>query len=415
MGISINQVRQLYVAKASKPTTEAPATAGDIVPKVDKAKTTLYFQSMSPAGIVASDKIDLKNVLYAKATPSGALAHKLVRYLVTLDAGVSETPVAGQNYILKLAFRQYIGLSEEDQYFKYGEVIARKEMTAEQFYQDMVTSLNANMSKDTSKLVNVFLEGVKANAASTNNAGVTVTAKALGTAGNSLRFTIYSVDASEAKVTVSTTSGVTTITASLLASAKTIKDLKALIATDANSKDLITITSTNSTESAAGVVEDSVTLTGGSTTGIIIEEAEQPWVLGMMPQAFIPFTPQFLTIEVNGQERPWGTATVVAPTKTVPDGHLIADLEYFCMGARGDIYRGMGYPNTIKTTYLVDPSAAYDVLDIHYFYTGSNESVQKSEKTITLVAVDDGNHTIMNSLINTINTASGLTITPLSK
>ena len=133
-----------------------------------------------------------------------------------------------------------------------------------------------------------------------------------------------------------------------------------------------------------------------------------------MPQAFIPFTPQFLTITVDGEDRLWGVATVVTPTKTVPDGHLIADLEYFCMGARGDIYRGMGYPNTIKTTYLVDPSAVYDVLDIHYFYTGSNESVQKSEKTITLVAVDDGSHTAMNALIGAINTASGLTIATLS-
>lgn len=411
MVISINQVRQLYVAKALKANTAALATAGDIVPKADTAKTTLYFQSMSPAGIVASDKIDIKNVLYAKATPSEALAHKLVRYSVTLDANVSATPVAGQNYILRLAFRQYIGLSEEDQYFKYGEVIARSGMTAEQFYQAMVASLNANMSKDTSKLVNVFLDGEKATVTMTTNSGITVTANNLGTSGNSLRFAIASVSAASAGVAVSTTSGVTTITASLTATAKTIGDLKTLIATDADSKDLITITGTNATEVA---VEAAVALTGGSTTGIIIEEAEQPWVLGMMPQAFIPFTPQFLTITVDGEDRLWGVATVVTPTNTVPDGHLIADLEYFCMGARGDIYRGMGYPNTIKTTYLVDPSAVYDVLDIHYFYTGSNESVQKSEKTITLVAVDDGSHTAMNALIGAINTASGLTIATLS-
>lgn len=410
MVISINQVRQLYVAKALKANTAALTTAGDIVPKADTAKTTLYFQSMSPAGIVASDKIDLKNVLSAKATPSDALAHKLVRYSVTLDAGVSATPVAGQNYILKLAFRQYIGLSEEDQYFKYGEVIARSGMTAEQFYQEMVASLKANMSKD--KLVNVSLDGVKAKAVLADNAGITVTAKALGTVGNSIKFGIDDVAATKAAVDVTTASGVTTITASLTATAKTIGDLAALIAADAKASALVTVTGTPET---VVVVEDpAVALTGGSTTGIIIEEAEQDWVLGTMPQAFIPFTPQFLTITVDGEDRLWGVATVVTPTNTVPDGHLIADLEYFCMGARGDIYRGMGYPNTIKTTYLVDPSAVYDVLDIHYFYTGSNESVQKSEKTITLVAVDDGSHTAMNALIGAINTASGLTIATLS-
>lgn len=410
MVISINQVRQLYVAKALKASTAALTNAGDIVPKADTDKTTLYFQSMSPAGIVASDKIDLTNVLSAKATPSDALAHKLVRYSVTLDADVSATPVAGQNYILRLAFRQYIGLSEEDQYFKYGEVIARSGMTAEQFYQAMVASLNANMSKD--KLVNVSLDGVKAKAVLADNAGITVTAKTLGTAGNSIKFGIDDVAATAAAVDVTTVSGVTTITASLTAAAKTIGDLAALIAADAEASALVAITGTPAT--TVVVEEPAVALTGGSTTGIIIEEAEQPWVLGMMPQAFIPFTPQFLTITVNGEDRLWGVATVVTPTNTVPDGHLIADLEYFCMGARGDIYRGMGYPNTIKTTYLVDPSAVYDVLDIHYFSTGSNESVQKSEKTITLVAVDDGSHTAMNALIGAINTASGLTIATLS-
>lgn len=331
---SINQVRQLYVAKALKESTAALTTAGDIVPKVDTAKTTLYFQSMSPAGIVASDKIDIKNVISAKATALKDLAHKLVRYSVTLDTNVADAPVAGQNYILRLAFRQYIGLSEEDQYFKYGEVIARSGMTASDFYKKMAISLAKNLENKTEStpLVNIYL-----NSAVTDGTDVPVTA--------------------------------------------TTKE------SDLNKNDY---------------------------DKIIIEEAKQPWVLGMMPQAFIPFTPQFLTITVDGEDRLWGVATVVTPTKTVPEGHLIADLEYFCMGARGDIYRGMGYPNTIKTTYLVDPSAVYDVLDIHYFYTGSNESVQKSEKTITLVAADDGSHTTMNSLIDAINTASGLTIATLS-
>jgi hypothetical protein len=328
---SINQVRQLYVAKATKNSTAALTTAGDIVPKADTAKTTLYFQSMSPAGIVASDKIDIKNIISAKATASKDLAHKLVRYSVTLDA---DAPVAGQNYILRLAFRQYIGLSEEDQYFKYGEVIARSGMTASDFYKKMAISLAKNLENKTEStpLVNIYLNSV-------------------------------AEDGTDVPVTATTKES------------------------DLDKEDY---------------------------NKIIIEEAEQPWVLGMMPQAFIPFTPQFLTITVDGEDRLWGVATVVTPTKTVPDGHLIADLEYFCMGARGDIYRGMGYPNIIKTTYLVDPSAVYDVLDIHYFHTGSNESVQKSEKTITLVAVDDGSHTAMNALINDINTASGLTIATLS-
>lgn len=329
---SINQVTHPYVVKALKANTAALVDAGDILPKADTAKTTLYFQYMSVAGLVSSDKIDTKHILYAKATPSGALAHKLVRYSVTLDADVSATPVAGQNYILRLAFRQYIGLSEEDQYFKYGEVIARSGMTASDFYKQMALSLAKNIKDAASPLVNIYL--VSAAAASTD-------------------------------VPVTSTTKATDLTA-----------------TDYNQ--------------------------------IIIEEAEQPWVLGMMPQAFIPFTPQFLTITVDGQELPWGTSTPLTPTKTVGNGHNIADFEYFHMGARGDIYRGMGYPNIIKTTYLVDPSLVYDTLDIHYAYVGSNESVQKSEKTIVLIAEDDGSHTAMNAVIAAINALLPATVTPIA-
>ena len=148
----------------------------------------------------------------------------------------------------------------------------------------------------------------------------------------------------------------------------------------------------------------------GTYTKIVVEESEQPWVLGMMPQAFIPFAVQFIPVTVDGLDRIWGVSTPATPVNFVQDGHVIADLEYFCMGARGDIYRGMGYPNIIRTTYLVDPTKKYDTLDIHYYYTGDNESVQKSEKTITLVAVDDGSHTLMKSIVAAVNTASGLSI-----
>ncbi len=67
---SINQVRQLYVAKELKTGNALLATdkAGAILPKADTAKTTLYLQYMSPAGIVSSDKINIANVMYAKAT-----------------------------------------------------------------------------------------------------------------------------------------------------------------------------------------------------------------------------------------------------------------------------------------------------------------------------------------------------------
>lgn len=89
------------------------------------------------------------------------------------------------------------------------------------------------------------------------------------------------------------------------------------------------------------------------------------------------------------------------------------------MGERGDMYRGIGYPNNIPTTYLVDPTVKYNVIDIHYAYVGSNESVQKSEKTITLVvpkvgATNSASNKLANDIIEAINTATGLSIATLS-
>ena len=320
MNFSINQVRHLYVAKALKSGTNLLTTdaAGSILPKGDTAKTHLYFQYMSPGGIVRSDLIAVDKIMSAKATGSDKLAHKLTRVLLTLNADVSANPVAGQEYITRIAFRQYIGLSEEDQNFKYGFVKATSSMkNASDFYKKMAISIADNVSRDTTPLVTVYLK-----------------------------------TAASEKLVVPKTK-------------------------EADLSD--------------------------TYTGIIIEEAVQDWELGTMPQEFIPFTVQPTTIIVDGEECVWGKVESQAATHKVENGHNIADLEYFCMGARGDHYRMMGYPNVIKTTYLANPEAKYDTLNIHYAFTDSNEGIQKSEKDITIACVNDGSHTDMKALITAIN------------
>lgn len=328
---STNQVRHLYVEKELKTNDNLLSTdaAGSILPKVDGAKTTLYFQYMSPAGIVSSDKITIANIISAKVTASDSMEHKLARYEVTLSKLAPE-PVQAQEYVLRLAFRQYIGIGEDDQYFKYGFVKATSKMTDSNFYKALALSLAKNIANETTPLVNIYLNSTTAN-------------------GTDVPVTSATKEAELDK-------------------------------TDYNK--------------------------------IIIEEVQQDWILGKMPQAFIPFSVQPTTIiTVNGEEITWGDVKKVTSTKKVENGHNIADLEYFCMGARGDMYRGMGYPNNITTTYLVDPSKKYDTLDIHYSYIGSNESVQKSERTITIVCEDDGSHTLMKALVDAVNKASGLSIT----
>ena len=332
---STNQVRQLYVAKALKtPHVLASDAAGSIAVKNDTTKNHLYFEYKGADNLMRSDLIDIKNILYAKATDADDMAHELKSVTVTLATDVNGgAPVAGQDYILRIVFRQYVGMSDEDQYFKYGMVHAYAGMTASDFYKKLALSLAKNFSREVVPLV---------------------------------KFTLTNSEDEAVPV-------------------------------DATTK------------------ESSLTET---YTALVIDEVEQPWRLGIMEQTPVYFTVQPTTITVNGDERIWGTVEDTDPAGTIDNGKKIADLEYFCMGERGDIYRGVGFPNNIPTTYLVDPTVKYNVIDIHYAYVGSNESVQKSEKTITLVvpkvgANNQASNALANSIISAINTATGLTIATL--
>ena len=307
MTFSTNQVRHLYVVKGTQASVGTADTAGKLAVKADSAKSHLYFEYKSPGGLVRSDLIDIKNIIAAKATDATSLRRELGQVKVALDSAVnSGAPVAGQDYLLRVAIRQFAGMSDEDQYFKHGLVRATSGMTAEQFYVKLKDSLVMNFSREGSKLLD------------------------------------FTSDA----------------------------------------------------------------------TGVTITEVEQEWKRGVLAQVPVYFSVHPTTILTGGVDEIWGVATPVPalPVEYVGNGKNIADLEYFCMGERGDQYRNIGWPNVIETTYLVDPETDYSVLDIHYAYVGSNEGVQKSERDITLV----GSKADINTVIEDINTAAGITIATLA-
>lgn len=317
---SVHQVRQLYVANAYKENLEALKDAGDITVVKEAKDSAIYFQYMGALlDKMRSDLIKVDNITNLRATKAEDMATKLKGWSLVLDPEVNGgQPVAGQEYILRLAFRQYIGMSEADQYFKYGMVHAYSGLKASDFYKEMALSVAKNLSKDITALVDVYLYDGSA----------------------------------EVKVEASTK-------------------------------------------------KDSLT---GTYTAIRFVEAVQPWHLGLMPQAVIPFEVQPVNVLVDGDQRIWGKVESYDPQVSLPEGQLIADLEYFCMGERGDQYRNMGWPNVIPTKYLVDPSKEYDVLNIHYFYQGDGISVQKSEKDIQIVVPRPGekDYTNINALIAAI-------------
>ena len=415
---STNQARQLYVAKELK-TSNVISTdaAGSIAVKSDTAKNHLYFEYMGAGGMLRSDLIDIKSIMHAKATDADDLAHKLAKYKVVLDPNVNGgSPVAGQDYLLRITFRNYIGLSEEDQYIKYGMVHAVAGMTSGDFYQELYKSLKKNFSREAGQLLNFSLKGTAAKATMATNTKITVTAVETGVIGNSIKFAIESITATNAGFKVTQEDGFTVIRASLTAAKRTIKDLKDLVAANPGIAEMITVAGTDG--AAVKLEAIPVALTGGNASGLIVEEAPQEWILGTFPQVPVNFTLMPDSIVVNGDDRIWGLVEKQASTNSIPDGHKIADLEYFCMGERGDVYRMMGFPNVIRTKYLVDPDLKYNTIDIHYAYVGPNEAVQKSEKDITIVvpkvgANNQASNKLTNDIITAINNATGLTITAL--
>lgn len=153
----------------------------------------------------------------------------------------------------------------------------------------------------------------------------------------------------------------------------------------------------------------------GTYINLVVSEARQPWALGTMPENKVRLTTANVTADWANVAEP-----LVYPGSFTPwgNGREIADLEYFCLGERGDLYRYMGWPYTKPTKGRIDPDAEYDLIDIHYAYVGSNESVQKSEKDITIAVKANitggaGSYTDINNVINSINTASGYTIPTL--
>ena len=152
--------------------------------------------------------------------------------------------------------------------------------------------------------------------------------------------------------------------------------------------------------------------------GLYIEEKPQEWELGTKKARRIMFDVFCSTIFTGGEDLIWGEVTdqtpakanVVVGTNGIGNGQQIADLEWFCMGERGDQYRNVGWPHVIKTTYLVDPTKQYNVLELHYAFTDTGVNSYRTEKEITIVAEDAS---VLNGIIGAINTASGLNIPTL--
>ena len=319
-----NQATLVYVAKALKTDFASLKDAGDILVKATPDKQAIYFQHKGVADISRSDLIEVKNIISANATAAKSMEKKLKNATVTLDASVNGgKPIAGQDYVLRLVFSGYIGISPEDsQYWKYGVVHATNGMSASDFYKKMALSIAKNMSREAVQFIKVFL---------------------------------------------------------------------------------------GDTEVTPRTKENKLTST---YTGVIIKEVAPDWIKGTKQEKIVRLTAEPTTVNDGTGDVVWGTVKY-SDGDTLKNGKEIADMEYFFAGEKGDQYRLINWPDYVPTEYLVDPTQEYDVIDIHYSYVGSNESVQKSEKDIKLI-VPAGKANDISKAINALITASGIQINTLT-
>lgn len=323
MTLSENQVRHLYVLSGDNLSADngAPVALEDFKKVGDFAISLtqctkddtpdyeyMYLQHKGKGGITRSDLIPLCNIAYVNATAAADMVTHPKKAVIKLagelypeekpgfdvDAdGEDDSKVPAGSYLVRICIDNYIGMSDDAPYYKYGQVVSNGRLPYDKFYQKLAKSLKANLAREIQPLFEINVP---------------------------------------------------------------------------DSKDCVEII-----------------------------ELPQPWRLGHLSQepvrfsvSLVPNDPEFEVEKEDGvMVYDWGTVEMVTDEDTViPNSKTVADMEYFFMGERADIYRGAGWPLNVETQYMVSGDAAegYDMIDIHYAYQGTCEDIQKSEKDITLVA-----------------------------
>ena len=331
-----NQVNQVYVLKPNS-TVVASLDASHQITKANNLGSVgmgittdgknIFFKHLGAGGLVRSDLIEIANIIDIKATPASAMARNLMSAKVTLNTEAlnNSKPIAGEDFVLRIKFQNPIGMSPENQYWKYGVVHATASMTASEFYLKMASSIAKNMSREAVQLVKVYVTH------SSSKTEITAASDITNTTTFNQTYTGVQIEEVEQDWILG------------------IKQQKPV---------LFTVEPTwvnNGTDDVVWgdvVYSDKRKTTGGASPANSIVTSGQPAAAG-----------------------------------TVVNSKLMADYEYFYMGERGDQYRMVNWPDYIPTTYLVDANwqYGYDTVAIHYAYVGANHSVQKSEKDITFV------------------------------
>lgn len=153
---SVNQVLQMYVASAYNATVDGTSSVGTIG-AVSGASEDLVqgkqvmFKFKGADTVLRSDLIAVKNISYAKAIKAADMVTVMRKVEITLDSNVnSGAPVAGQDYVLGINFKNFFSSGDASQYYKDAAVHATSSMTASDFYKAMVDALNKAFAREDS-------------------------------------------------------------------------------------------------------------------------------------------------------------------------------------------------------------------------------------------------------------------------
>lgn len=339
---SSNRVHHLYVVskvETTKTHLDDTDEVGTILPKLTR-EGELYFEYRGPGGILRTDLVNLSRIDYKRVQngvkDSRPLDSRIIKLADVTGKGVdatnsptSDQVIPGQNYLLSVKFGNWIGMDELDNYFTQASVTGTEGMTNSDFYVKMAYSLALNLSTMADPLIRIIL----------------------------------------------LTEGDTETTEIDIKNRRVIGKVDTLLAN------------------------------GNTYTGILIRERIDPvYVQGKGEEVPINISVQRKRVVYNEHAVDWcndyaegvadadrivygvGSDGTMSKAQAMPNGRRTADLEYWCMGERGDQERHLNWPNNVDTTYLVKPEHVYDYLNIHFFWAGHHEEVQKSERDMTIVA-----------------------------
>lgn len=143
-----------------------------------------------------------------------------------------------------------------------------------------------------------------------------------------------------------------------------------------------------------------------NATALVIVPAPGKYTRGKLSKEALEISVASSVRDSNVEDIAWAIDTVAKSTVTnntvIPGVYALADLEYFALGERGDIYRGSTWPNNYEPTYMIDLTKDYNVLSVEFFWQGSAENVQKSPRMIQVAAEAADSSDVATTLYNSL-------------